>query len=111
VVPLSLTAEGLLREVRANQRVERLRTGSIWQPTPYVFTTELGEPCDSQRVTRLEGRSQARRLPSSVGLHTLARQFTWSGWRDLNSRPLDPQIGPMRLSSVNHLSLVSMFDR
>ena len=21
----------------------------------------------------------------------LTRQFTWSGWRDLNSRPLDPQ--------------------
>jgi hypothetical protein len=24
-----------------------------------------------------------------------------AGWRDLNSRPLDPQIGPPRLSSVN----------
>jgi hypothetical protein len=35
----------------------------------------------------------------------------WSGWRDLNSRPLDPQIGPPQLSSVNHLSLVSMVDR
>jgi hypothetical protein len=35
----------------------------------------------------------------------------WSGWRDLNSRPFDPQIGPRRLSSVNHLSLVSIVDR
>jgi len=52
VVPLSLTAEGLLREVRANQRVERLRAGSIWQPTPYVFTTELGEPCDPRNALR-----------------------------------------------------------
>jgi hypothetical protein len=34
-----------------------------------------------------------------------------SGWRDLNLRPLDLQIGPPRLSSVNHLSLVSMVDR
>jgi hypothetical protein len=34
-----------------------------------------------------------------------------SGWRDLNSRPLDPQIGPPRLSSPNYLSLVSMVDR
>jgi hypothetical protein len=34
-----------------------------------------------------------------------------SGWRDLNSRPLDPQIGPPQLSSVNHLSLVSIVDR
>jgi integrase len=61
VVPLSPTAERLLRDVRANQRVERLRAGSVWQPTPYVFTTELGEPCDPRRATRLEGRSQARR--------------------------------------------------
>ena len=34
-----------------------------------------------------------------------------SGWRDLNSRPLDPQIGPIRLSSVNNCSLVTMVDR
>jgi hypothetical protein len=34
-----------------------------------------------------------------------------SGWPDLNRRPLDPQIGPLRVSSVNHLSLVSMADR
>jgi hypothetical protein len=37
--------------------------------------------------------------------------IVWSGWRDLNSRPLDPQIGPPRLSSANDLSLVSMVDR
>jgi hypothetical protein len=36
---------------------------------------------------------------------------TLSGWRDLNSRPLDPQIGTPRLSSVNDLSLVSVVDR
>jgi hypothetical protein len=41
VVPLSPTAERLLREVRANQRVERPRAGSMWQPTPYVFTSFL----------------------------------------------------------------------
>jgi hypothetical protein len=44
VIPLSPAAERLLGDVRANQRVERLRAGSMWQPTPYVFTTELGEP-------------------------------------------------------------------
>jgi hypothetical protein len=33
------------------------------------------------------------------------------GWRDLNSRPLDPQIGRPRLSRLNHSSLVSMVDR
>jgi hypothetical protein len=34
-----------------------------------------------------------------------------SGWRDLNSRPLDPQIGPRLLSCVNHISPVSIVDR
>jgi hypothetical protein len=41
----------------------------------------------------------------------LTRPFTLSGWRDLNSRPLDPQIGLQRLSSVNHCSLASTVDR
>ena len=49
------------------------------------------------------------RASSNIG--GLTRQFTQSGWRDLNSRPLDPQIGPPRLSSVNHCLLVSMVDR
>lgn len=40
VVPLSPTAERLLRNIRANQRAERPRAGLMWQPTPYVFTTE-----------------------------------------------------------------------
>jgi hypothetical protein len=34
-----------------------------------------------------------------------------SGWRDLNSRPLDPQVGPFRSLSVRDLSLVSVVDR
>ena len=33
------------------------------------------------------------------------------GWRDLNSRPLDPKIGCPWLSSLNHLSLLSMVNR
>jgi hypothetical protein len=48
---------------------------------------------------------------ASSNISHLTRPFTQSGWRDLNSRPLDPQIGPPRLSSVNHLSLVSKVDR
>ena len=39
VIPLSPAAERLLRDVRASQRVERLRAGSMWQLTPYVFTS------------------------------------------------------------------------
>src|SRR4030095_2869948 len=41
VIPSPLLRRRLLRDVRANQRAERLRAGSMWQPTPYVFTTEL----------------------------------------------------------------------
>jgi hypothetical protein len=39
------------------------------------------------------------------------RPSVWSGWRDLNSRPLDPQIGPCRSLSVSDLSLMSVVDR
>jgi integrase len=71
VVPLSPTAERLLRNVRANQRAERLIAGSMWQPTPYVFTTELGEPCDPRNALRaLKTAAERAGLPSSVGLHT-----------------------------------------
>jgi hypothetical protein len=53
------------------------------------------------------------RPPGQVGWerNMLSLAALRSGWRDLNSRPLDPQIGPRRLSSVNHLSLVSIVDR
>jgi hypothetical protein len=43
---------------------------------------------------------------ASSHISYLTRPFTQSGWRDLNSRPLDLQIGPW--SSVNHLSLISI---
>jgi hypothetical protein len=42
VVPLSPTAEKVLRDLRTRQMAERLRPGSMWQLTPYAFTTELG---------------------------------------------------------------------
>jgi hypothetical protein len=45
------------------------------------------------------------------GQRTSDKRERWSGWRDLNSRPLDPQIGPRLLSCVNNLSLVSIVDR
>ena len=44
----------------------------MWQPTPYVFTTELGEPCDPRHALRaFKAAAKCARLPSSVGLHTL----------------------------------------
>ena len=42
----------------------------MWQPTPYVFTTELGESCDPRNALRaLKAAANRARLPSSVGLH------------------------------------------
>ena len=44
----------------------------MWQPTPYVFTTELGEPCDPRNALRaLKAASKRAGLPSSIGLQTL----------------------------------------
>jgi hypothetical protein len=32
----------------------------MWQPSPYVFTTELGEPCDPRNALRaLKAAAQA----------------------------------------------------
>ena len=46
--------------------------GSMWQPTLYVFTTELGEPCDPRNALRaLKDAAKRAKLPSTVGLHTL----------------------------------------
>ena len=65
-------AERVLRDMRGRQRVERLMAGSMWQPTPYVFATELGEPCDPRDALRaLKTAAKRNGLPSSVGLHTL----------------------------------------
>jgi site-specific recombinase XerD len=44
----------------------------MWQPTPYVFTTDLGEPSDPRNALRtLKTAAKRAGLPSSVGLHTL----------------------------------------
>ena len=46
--------------------------GSMWQPTPHVFTTERGEPCDPRNALRaLKAAATRAKLPSTVGLHTL----------------------------------------
>jgi site-specific recombinase XerD len=44
----------------------------MWQLTPHVFTTELGEPCDPRNALRaLKAAAKRAGLPPSVGLHTL----------------------------------------
>jgi hypothetical protein len=43
-------AERILRDMRTRQMAERLWAGSMWHPTPYAFTTELGELCDPRNA-------------------------------------------------------------
>jgi hypothetical protein len=58
--------------MRIRQMAERLRAGSMWQPTPYLSTTELGEPCDPRNALRaLKAAAKRAKLLATVGLHTL----------------------------------------
>ncbi|MCU1607252.1 MAG: Phage integrase [Modestobacter sp.] len=70
-VPISAPAEHLLQDVRGSQAAERLRAGSAWHETGYVFTTETGEPCDPRNALRAFKVAAARAgIPDAV-LHTL----------------------------------------
>jgi integrase-like protein len=71
VVPISDPAARLLRTVQAAQADERRLAGSTWQHTGFVFTTELGEPCDPGNAFRaLRAAATKAGLPHA-GLHTL----------------------------------------
>ena len=62
VVPLSPTAEKVLREVRIRQRAERLMAGSMWPADPVrVHNRARRGLRSSQRATGAEDGSQARR--------------------------------------------------
>ena len=70
-VPLSSTAQGVLREVHTSQAEERHRAGSAWHQTGYVFTTELGTPYEPRNALRaLQAAAMQVGLPD-IGLHTL----------------------------------------
>jgi integrase len=71
-VPLSEVAVRTLRAVRTEQAQERLRAGSRWHQTGFVFVTEFGEPCEPRNALRaFKAAAKRAGLPSSVGLHTL----------------------------------------
>jgi integrase len=70
-VPLSPAAVDILRAVRASQLEERLRAGSQWHQTKFVFTTEFGEPCDPRNALRALKAAAGRGGLPPVGLHTL----------------------------------------
>jgi integrase len=63
-VPLSPAAVDILRDVRRRQRVEQIAAGSKWVKTPFVFTTEFGEPCDPRNALRaLKAAAVTANLP------------------------------------------------
>jgi len=72
LVAMSPVVEALLRGVKVGQRQERLTAGSQWRATGFVFTTELGDPCDPRNALRaLKVAAGKAGLPATVGLHTL----------------------------------------
>ena len=61
----------MLREVHTSHAAERLRAGSAWQQTGYVFTTELGTPYEPRNALRaLQAAARQVGLPD-IGLQTL----------------------------------------
>jgi hypothetical protein len=86
VVPFSPAAEGLLRDVRASQRVERLRAGQYGNQTSYMLTTELGEPCDSELLIFVPRAAHGRRLAIVSLLGPEVSTVAWSIWPHLELR-------------------------
>lgn len=70
-IPLSDPAAAVLKALRARQAAERLRAGSVWTDTGYVFTTEFGEPCDPRNALRALKVAATSAGLAGVGLHTL----------------------------------------
>jgi integrase len=70
-VPLTDAAVDVLRRAKRRTAADRLRAGSKWVPTSFVFVTEFGEPCDPRNALRaLQTAADAAGLPK-VGLHTI----------------------------------------
>lgn len=70
-IPLSSAALDVLRRVKRRNAEDRLRAGTKWRDTGYVFVTEFGEPCDPRNALRaLQAAAERAGLPG-VGLHTL----------------------------------------
>jgi integrase len=70
-VPISTPAEALLRAVHAAQEAERRWAGTAWRQTGFVFTTELGEPCDPRNAFRALRVAATKAGLPHAGLHTL----------------------------------------
>jgi integrase len=71
VVPLSPTAEKVLRDMRSRQRAERLKAGSMWHPS-VRFHNRVGQALRSaQCAACAHAAAKPATLRSTVGLHAL----------------------------------------
>jgi len=71
VIHLSPASERVLKAVSLRQKEDRLKAGSVWVATGYVFTTDTGDPCDPRNALRaLKVAAEKASLPG-IGLHTL----------------------------------------
>lgn len=61
----------LLKSIRLGQKEDRLRAGSAWTETGFVFTTEFGQPCDPRNALRAFQVAATKAELPGVGLHTL----------------------------------------
>lgn len=68
---ISEHARGALKAVEVRQKRERLKAGSVWTQTGFVFTTQTGQPCDPRSALRAFQKAAERAGLSGVGLHTL----------------------------------------
>lgn len=70
-IPLSDDALDVLRRLKVRQAEDKLAAGTKWAESGFVFTTELGDPCDPRNALRaLTVAAEKAGLPR-VGLHTL----------------------------------------
>lgn len=70
-LPLSPATTALLAVQRKAQIAERLRAGSQWVDTGFVFTTETGQPVDPRNLLRVVQTAALRAGLKDVGVHSL----------------------------------------
>lgn len=71
--PFAMTEEtkAIFQALRDRQRDEREVAGSVWVDSGFVFTTELGEPCDPRNALRAFKVAATKAGHPDAGLHTL----------------------------------------
>lgn len=70
-IPLTDDMVELLKGLRSKTAADRLRAGSKWVDSGYVFVTEFGEPCDPRNALRALQTAAKKAGLENVDLHAL----------------------------------------